>query len=135
MSYATIQVTLVTPRIGAVVSGIDLAAKLSNQQVDDIHTALADHQVLFSLIKRSTWTNRKPLAGILVTSTFTRTRQAQGGIPRSCRSMSTRTPNVPTVKTGTSTCPATSNRQWGPFSICTPCRRRSLPASQPRMTR
>jgi taurine dioxygenase len=47
MSYTTIQVTQVTPRIGAEVSGIDLTATLSNQQVEDLHTALADHQVLF----------------------------------------------------------------------------------------
>jgi alpha-ketoglutarate-dependent taurine dioxygenase len=38
MSYAT---------IGAVVSGIDLAATLSNQQVEDPDTALPNHQVLY----------------------------------------------------------------------------------------
>ena len=47
MSYATIRVSPVTPRIGAVVSNIDLTATLSNQQVEDLHTALAEHQVLF----------------------------------------------------------------------------------------
>ena len=47
MSYATIQVTPVTPRLGAEISGIDLTATLSNRQVDDLHTALAEHQVLF----------------------------------------------------------------------------------------
>jgi taurine dioxygenase len=47
MSYATIQVTPATPRIGAEISGIDLTATLSNQQVEDLHNALADHQVLF----------------------------------------------------------------------------------------
>ena len=47
MGYATIRVNQVTPRIGAVVSNIDLTATLSNQQVDDLHTALAEHQVLF----------------------------------------------------------------------------------------
>jgi taurine dioxygenase len=47
MSYDTIQVTPVTPRIGAEVSGIDLTSTLSNHQVDDLHTALAQHQVLF----------------------------------------------------------------------------------------
>ena len=47
MSYATIEVKPVTPRLGAEISNIDLTATLSNQQVEDLHTALADHQVLF----------------------------------------------------------------------------------------
>jgi taurine dioxygenase len=47
MSDATVQVTPTTPRIGAEVSGIDLTAPLSNQQVEDLHAALAEHQVLF----------------------------------------------------------------------------------------
>ncbi len=47
MSYASIQVDPVTPRIGAEISGIDLTAALSNQQVEDLHAALAEHQVLF----------------------------------------------------------------------------------------
>lgn len=47
MSYATFQVTPVTPRIGAEIAGIDLTATLTNRQVEDLHTALAEHQVLF----------------------------------------------------------------------------------------
>ncbi len=47
MSYATIQVKPVTPRLGAEISNIDLTATLGNQQVEDLHTALADYQVLF----------------------------------------------------------------------------------------
>jgi taurine dioxygenase len=47
MNDATVQVTPTTPRIGAEVSGIDLTAPLSNQQVEDLHAALAEHQVLF----------------------------------------------------------------------------------------
>src|ERR1700712_4132897 len=47
MSYATIQVKPVTPRLGAEISNIDLATTLSNQQVDDLHSALAEYQVLF----------------------------------------------------------------------------------------
>jgi taurine dioxygenase len=47
MSYASIQVSPVTPRIGAEISGIHLANPLSNQQVEDLHAALAQHQVLF----------------------------------------------------------------------------------------
>jgi taurine dioxygenase len=47
MSYATFDVKPITPRIGAEVSGVDLTVPLSNQHVEDLHTALAEHQVLF----------------------------------------------------------------------------------------
>ncbi len=47
MSFETIRVTAVTPRIGADVEGISLAAPLTNRQVDDLHRALAEYQVLF----------------------------------------------------------------------------------------
>ena len=47
MDYESIRVTPVTPRIGAMVDGIVLAKPLSNRQVEDLHRALAEHQVLF----------------------------------------------------------------------------------------
>jgi taurine dioxygenase len=47
MSYATINVSPVTPRLGAEISDIDLSKTLGNRQVEDLHTALAEHQVLF----------------------------------------------------------------------------------------
>ena len=47
MLYETIRVTLATPHIGAEVEGVDLAREPSNRQVDELHTALAAHQVLF----------------------------------------------------------------------------------------
>ena len=47
MAYETINVTPVTPRIGADVEGIMLAKPLSNRQVEELHQALAEHQVLF----------------------------------------------------------------------------------------
>ena len=47
MGHETIHVTPVTPRIGAEVEGITLAKPLSNRQVDELHQALAEHQVLF----------------------------------------------------------------------------------------
>jgi Taurine catabolism dioxygenase TauD, TfdA family len=37
----------VTPRLGAEIDGIDLSRRLSNRQVDELHGALAEHQVLF----------------------------------------------------------------------------------------
>ncbi len=47
MQYQTLEASPLTPRIGAMVSGVDLTQPLSNQQVEDLHTAIADHQVLF----------------------------------------------------------------------------------------
>src|SRR5262249_16331119 len=47
MSYETINVAPVTPRIGAEVDGLTLAKPLSNRQVEELHQALAEHQVLF----------------------------------------------------------------------------------------
>src|SRR6516162_5648938 len=47
MGYESISVTPVTPRIGAYVEGVTLAKPLSNRQVEELHQALAQHQVLF----------------------------------------------------------------------------------------
>jgi taurine dioxygenase len=47
MSFETITVTPVTPRIGATVEDIALGEPLTNRQVDELHRALAEHQVLF----------------------------------------------------------------------------------------
>jgi Taurine catabolism dioxygenase TauD, TfdA family len=47
MGYETINVMPVTPRIGAEIDGLTLAKPLSNRQVEELHQALAEHQVLF----------------------------------------------------------------------------------------
>jgi taurine dioxygenase len=47
MGYESIKVTSVTPRIGALVEGVTLANPLSNREVEELHQALAEHQVLF----------------------------------------------------------------------------------------
>ena len=47
MGYESIEVSPVTPRIGATVAGVTLAKPLSNRQVEELHQALAEHQVLF----------------------------------------------------------------------------------------
>ena len=44
---ATVEVTKVTPAIGAEIRGVDLREELTNQQFSDIHQAFLDHQVLF----------------------------------------------------------------------------------------
>jgi taurine dioxygenase len=47
MAYETIQVDPVTPRIGAMIGGVDLSKPVSNQQFSEIHDALMQHQVIF----------------------------------------------------------------------------------------
>ncbi|HKM64815.1 MAG TPA: TauD/TfdA family dioxygenase [Acidisphaera sp.] len=47
LGYDSITVRPVTPRIGAEVSDVDITRALSNRQVDELHRALAEHQVLF----------------------------------------------------------------------------------------
>ena len=47
MAYESIRVTPITPRIGASIDGVALAMPLTNRQVDELHQALAEHQVLF----------------------------------------------------------------------------------------
>ena len=49
MGYETIEITPMTPRIGAEVSGIDLTKSLGNQQFQELHDALMEHSVLFFL--------------------------------------------------------------------------------------
>lgn len=47
MQYQTIEASPLTPRIGAIVSGVDLSKPLTNQEVTDLHQAITDHQVIF----------------------------------------------------------------------------------------
>lgn len=46
-AYETIVVEPVTPRVGATISGVDLAQPLGNQQFQEIHDALMRHEVIF----------------------------------------------------------------------------------------
>ena len=45
--YQTITVEPVTPRIGAMISGVQLSGDLGNQQFQEIHDALMRHEVIF----------------------------------------------------------------------------------------
>ncbi|ODP36553.1 TauD/TfdA dioxygenase family protein [Sphingomonas turrisvirgatae] len=47
MAYRTITADPLTPRIGAIISGVDLTAPLNPEQIEDLHQAIADHQVIF----------------------------------------------------------------------------------------
>lgn len=47
MAYETIRVTPITPHIGAEISKIDLTRPLGNREVEELHEAFAEHQVIF----------------------------------------------------------------------------------------
>jgi taurine dioxygenase len=47
VAYGTIEASPLTPTIGAIISGVDLTKPLSNAEVEDLHQALTDHQVIF----------------------------------------------------------------------------------------
>lgn len=47
MTYQTIEAQRMTATLGAIITGIDLTKTLSNAQVEDLHAAIADHQVIF----------------------------------------------------------------------------------------
>lgn len=61
MPFETITVVPTTPRIGAEVSGLDLARPLGNQQFQELHDALLQHQVLFFRDQRLTLESQKAL--------------------------------------------------------------------------
>jgi len=58
--YRTIEVEQLTPSIGAVVSGVDLRHPLSQDQTDEVHSALMSHCVLF--FRDQDLTDREQLA-------------------------------------------------------------------------
>ena len=47
MPYETIEVSPVSPALGAEISGVNLAEPLGNQAFSEIHDALMEHQVIF----------------------------------------------------------------------------------------
>src|ERR1700733_11294615 len=47
MPYQTIEVTKLTPHIGAEIGGVDLSRPLGNQQFQEVHDALMENLVIF----------------------------------------------------------------------------------------
>jgi taurine dioxygenase len=47
MAYDTIEVTPLSPVIGAEISGVDISKPLGNQTFQEVHDALMEHQVIF----------------------------------------------------------------------------------------
>src|SRR6516164_7720208 len=83
MSYETINVAPVTPRIGAEVDGLTLAKPLSNRQVEELHQALAEHQVLFFRDQPLDVEATRRSGAVRASCTSPRTRPPRGAPPRS----------------------------------------------------
>ena len=54
MPYQTIEVTKLTPQIGAEIGGVDLSRPLGNQQFQEVHDALTENLVIFFRDQRLT---------------------------------------------------------------------------------
>ncbi len=61
MTYETIEVTPITPTIGAEIGGVDLSQPLGNHQFKELHDALMAHQVIFFRDQNMTLEQHKAL--------------------------------------------------------------------------
>jgi len=59
MSYETIEVSPISPALGAEVSGVDLSQPLGNQTFREVHDALMEHQVIFFRDQEMDWDQHK----------------------------------------------------------------------------
>src|ERR1700720_3464711 len=59
MPYQTIEVTKLTPQIGAEIGGVDLSRPLGNQQFQEVHDALMQNLVIFFRDQRLTHEQHK----------------------------------------------------------------------------
>ena len=63
MTYQTIEVTKLTPRIGAEIGGVDLSRPLGNRQFQEVHDALMENLVIFFRDQHLTHDQHKDFAG------------------------------------------------------------------------
>ena len=52
MPYETIEVSPISPALGAEISGVDIATPLGTQAFSEIHDALMEHQVIFFVTRK-----------------------------------------------------------------------------------
>jgi taurine dioxygenase len=62
MPYQTIEVTKLTPHIGAEIGGVDLSRALGNQQFQEVHDALMENLVIFFRDRHLTHDQQKDFA-------------------------------------------------------------------------
>jgi taurine dioxygenase len=82
MAYQTIEVSKLTPHIGAEIAGIDLSRPLGNQQFQEVHDALMENQVIFFRDQHLTHDQHKAFGGLFGNLAFhPATRNAPEGHP------------------------------------------------------
>ena len=81
--YKTIGVDKLTPIIGAEIDGIDLSRPLADEQLDEVHRALAENCVIFFATRRSPRSSTSPLAVGSASCTCTRPRHTSRACPHS----------------------------------------------------
>jgi taurine dioxygenase len=118
MTYQTIEVTKLTPHIGAEIAGIDLSRPLGNQQFQEVHDALMENQVIFFRDQHLTHDQHKAfgrLFGNLVLHPAT--RNAPEGIRKSPRYTPMKTQPSSSATSGIPMSRAIRPRRWAASSI------------------
>ena len=116
MSYETIQVAPVTPRIGAEISGIDLGRPLGNQQFKELHDALVEHQVLFFRDQTLDLDRQKALGRQFGELHIHPASNSPEGHPEILPIHADENRSMSQASAGTRTCRATPSRPWAASS-------------------
>src|SRR5579862_3198056 len=117
MPYQTIEVTKLTPHIGAEIGGVDLSRPLGNQQFQEVHDALMDNLVIFFRDQHLSHDQHKDFGrrfGNLVAHPPRAVRPK--GTRKSSPSTPTRTRSMSPARNGIPTCRATKPRRWAASS-------------------
>ncbi len=127
MSYESITVTPVSPHIGAEIGNIDLTKPLPNKQVEELHKAFVQYQVIFfrdqkisfdDQIRLGRYFRSARLACRQVDHQQDDGKSVRPQIPLR-RNLASRSP----ARTSTATSPARKSRRSAAFSTITRCRR------------
>src|SRR5690242_3453387 len=131
-----LNISKLTPHIGAEVHGVDLSRPLDEPTFKRVHDALIDNQVIFFRDQHITPDQQKAFGRASASWRCIPPRPGSWkGTPRSWWSTPTRSPGTWRERTGTPTSPATPSRRWAASSICTSCRRSGATPSSPACTR
>ena len=119
MPYQTIEVTKLTPYIGAEIAGVDLSHPLGNQQFQEVHDALMENLVIFFRDQHLTHDQHKDFGrrfGNL--AVHPASRHSPEGHPEilTIHADENSKPSSP-VRNGIPTCRATKTHRWAAFSI------------------
>jgi alpha-ketoglutarate-dependent taurine dioxygenase len=118
MAYQTIEVTKLTPHIGAEIGGVDLSRPLGNQQFQEVHDALMENLAIFFRDQNLTHDQHKDFGRRLAISWRIPHRATRPrGTRKSSPSMPTRTRSMSPARNGIPTCRATKPLRWAASSI------------------